>query len=387
MTKKNIIYILGFAGFVAQADNWVVSPILPSIAQDLHVHIASSSIVITAYMLPFGLFQIIYGYLSERFGKRQVITFAIALFTLATALCSLAVAIPDLAGYRALTGVFAAAIIPVSFALIGDLFPLEERQSALGSFLGFTFLGQALSMIIGGSIAYFMNWRGVFGIYAGIAAVSSILLLSIGKKIPSEKNKQSRPFKPYIDILKNPSNSIIYLLLLFEGICMLGSFSFIGGFIKQSFGLNNLLIGLVMTAFGVLVLVAGRSTGKISARMGRSKAVVIGLGLIFISNLMLVFMGSYLAAVIVAVGLMGFGFITAHSTFLTIATEFSPNARGYAMSLVAFCFMGGGGIGTAIGGAVVAASNYETLFAIFGAGLLALTICAFFLKNALKQTA
>jgi MFS family permease len=139
MNKKRIILTLGLAGFIAMADNWVVSPILPSIAQNLNVNIASASIIITAYMLPFGLFQLLYGYLAERFGKRQVITFAISLFTIATGLCAFAVAIPDLAAYRALTGIFAAAIMPVSLALIGDLFPMEERQAAIGSFMGISF--------------------------------------------------------------------------------------------------------------------------------------------------------------------------------------------------------------------------------------------------------
>ena len=93
MDKKKIILILGFAGFIAMADNWVVSPILPSIAQNLNVNVASASIIITAYMLPFGLFQLLYGYLAERFGKRQIITLSNSLFTIATALCAFAIAI------------------------------------------------------------------------------------------------------------------------------------------------------------------------------------------------------------------------------------------------------------------------------------------------------
>ncbi|WP_379969755.1 MFS transporter [Ectobacillus sp. sgz5001026] len=152
------------------------------------------------------------------------------MFTLATAFCAFAVAIPDLAVYRALTGMFAASIMPISLALIGDLFPLEERQTAIGSFMGMSFLGQGLSMAIGGSIAYFLNWRGVFGIYAGLAVLSAILLVTIGKKIPSTKNKESKAFMSYINILKNPSSVIIYALVIFEGVFLLGSFSFLGAF-------------------------------------------------------------------------------------------------------------------------------------------------------------
>lgn len=374
MDKKKIILILGLAGFVAMADNWVVSPILPSIAQDLNVDVASASIVITAYMLPFGLFQLLYGYLAERLGKRQVITFSISLFTIATALCAFAFSISNLAVYRALTGMFAAAVMPVSLALIGDIFLMEERQSAIGSFMGISFLGQGLSMAIGGSIAYFLNWRGVFVVYAGLAVISSILLFTIGRKIPSTKNKESKAFMPYINLLRNPSSLIIYTLVIFEGAFLIGSFSFLGGFIMKAFNLNNFAIGMVMTAFGIMALIAGRKSGTIAAKIGRKKTAALGLSFAFIADMLLVTMGSSLPIVVIAVGLMGCGFMMAHSTFLTIATEFAARARGIAMSLVAFCFMGGGGIGTAIGGQIVAVSNFERLFLVYGIGLMLVTI-------------
>jgi predicted MFS family arabinose efflux permease len=335
-------------------------------------------------MLPFGLFQLLYGYLAERFGKRQIITLSTSLFTVATGLCAFAIAIPDLAAYRALTGMFAAAIMPVSLALIGDLFTMEERQSAIGSFMGISFLGQGLSMAIGGSIAYFLNWRGVFGIYAVLAAFSSILLFTIGRKMPSTKNKDTKALLPYINILKNPSSVIIYTLVIFEGVFLIGSFSFLGGFIKQVFELNNFVIGIVMTAFGIMALIAGRKSGLIVFKIGRKKTVVIGISLAFLADVLLVTLGNSLPIVVIAVGLMGFGFMMAHSTFLTIATEFAAKARSYATSLVAFCFMGGGGIGTAIGGKIIAASSFENLFTIYGTGLLFVTISALFVKSSFK---
>ena len=384
MDKKKITLILGLAGFVAMADNWVVAPILPSIAQNLNVDVASASIVITAYMLPFGLFQLLYGYLAERFGKRQVITFSISMFTIATALCAFAIAIPNLAAYRALTGMFAASIMPVSLALIGDIFPMEERQAAIGSFMGISFLGQGLSMAIGGSIAYFLNWRGVFLVYAGLAVISSTLMFTIGKKIPSTKNKDTKALAPYINILKNPSSVIIYALVIFEGMFIIGSFSFLGGFIKKAFELNNFAIGMVMTAFGLMALLAGKKSGKVVEKIGRKKTAILGLSFAFIADLLLVTLGSSLPIVVIAVGLLGFGFMMAHSTFLTIATEFAAKARGIAMSLVAFCFMGGGGIGTAIGGRIVAASSFERLFTIYGVGLLIVIMSALLVKKSFQ---
>ncbi|MEW5961682.1 MAG: MFS transporter, partial [Chloroflexota bacterium] len=73
MKKQTLIMILGLAGFTVMADNWVVSPILPAIAGDLGQEVTRAGLLITAYMLPFGLFQLVFGPLADRYGKRQVL--------------------------------------------------------------------------------------------------------------------------------------------------------------------------------------------------------------------------------------------------------------------------------------------------------------------------
>ncbi|EGW41023.1 major Facilitator Superfamily protein [Desulfosporosinus sp. OT] len=381
MNKKSILLILGLAGFVVMADNWVVSPILPSISKDIGVNLASTSLIISAYMIPFGLFQLIFGYLADKFGKRQVISFSMVFFTIATGLCALGTGLTDLTIYRALTGIFAASVMPISLALIGDIFPLNERQTAIGTFLGISFLGQGLSMAIGGSIAYFFNWRGVFLIYAILSVVATILLLTIGRNIPSSKNKGSKVFAPYLNLLSNPSSLKIYLLVLFEGFFLLGSFSFLSGYIQNIYDFNNFLIGLIMSTFGVMSIIGGRISGRISAKVGRKKTILLGLTFALLAMLIIITLGSVLVALIFGIGLLGLGLMLAHSTFLTIATEFAAKTRGVAMSLVAFCFMGGGGLGTAFGSRIVGNSSFLTLFIIYSIGLLILIFAVSMIKR------
>ena len=266
MDKRKTILVLGLAGFVVMADNWVVSPILPTIAKDIGVSIPDAALIITAYMIPFALFQLLFGFLADRYGKFRVINLAMVFFTLASALCATAAGLTDLVIYRALTGVFAASVMPVSLALIGDLFPIQQRQAAIGTFLGISFLGQGLSMAIGGSIAYFVSWRGVFATYAVFAAAATVLLFIMGKHIPATTNPQAKFWEVYRNILKNSSSLRIYILVLFEGVFLTGSFSFLGAFIIVQFDLNNFLIGLIMTAFGVMAIIGGRISGKMAGR-------------------------------------------------------------------------------------------------------------------------
>ena len=376
MKRNTILLILGLAGFTVMADNWVVSPILPAIAQNIGVPVTSAGLLITSYMIPFGLFQLIFGPLADRFGKRQILNFAMFFFTFAAALTAIGRGLGDLAIYRALTGIFAASVMPVSLALIADLVPMQERQSAIGTFMGISFLGQGLSMAIGGSIAYFLSWRGVFVAYSALAAIVTILFFTVGRKIPSDKNPDSEFLAPYGRLLGNAPSLILYLIVLLEGIFIVGSFSYLGAFIENVYKFNYLKIGFIMTAFGVMAVIGGRLSGKLAAKMGRRKVLVMGLTFATIADALFFLSGNVLWVLIVGVALLGLGFMLAHSTLLTIATEFAAKARGAAMSLVAFCFMGGGGVGTAIGGKLIKSVGFEKFFSYYGIALLILIFLA-----------
>lgn len=146
-----------------------------------------------------------------------------------------------------------------------------------------------------------------------------------------------------------------------------------------------LFIGLIMTGFGLSVLVGGRISGKLAARLGRGKVLTLGLTSAFLADLLLYFNGSNLVILILSVCLLGLGFMLAHSTLTTIATGFAAQARGAAMSLVAFCFMGGGGIGTAFGGRYIQSSGFNQFFLAYCLGLLLLLVIAYILMGQDKQ--
>lgn len=368
--KKSLIVLLGLAGFIVMADNWVVSPILPAISQNLNLEISRAGLLITAYMIPFGIFQIIFGPLADRYGKKQIVTFSVIAFTIATGMCALGSNLTSLALFRAFTGIFAASVMPISLALIGDVFPMKERQQAIGTFMGLSFLGQGLSMAIGGTIAFFLNWRGVFITYAILSLVPAVLLIKNYKLLPSEKNPNSQIMKPYIKLISNSKSLFTYIIVIFEGMFIVGSFSYTGSYIAKIYHYNYLFIGLIMTGFGIMSVIGGRMSGKVTSKIGARKVLSIGLISASLADILIYFFGTNLFMLIIGVTLLGLGFIFTHSTLLTRATTFAEKARGSAMSLVAFCFMGGGGLGTAIGGKVITLYGINTLFIVYGSLLL-----------------
>jgi predicted MFS family arabinose efflux permease len=168
---------------------------------------------------------------------------------------------------------------------------------------------------------------------------------------------------------------------LLEGLFIIGSFSYLGAFIAETHHLNYLAIGTIMTAFGLMTVVGGRLSGKLAGRIGARKILTLGLVFATLADFLVYFYGRNLGWLVVGIGLLGIGFIFTHSTLLTRATEFAEKARGAAMSLVAFCFMGGGGLGTAIGGKIAAVYGLSSLFLIYGIALVITLMLSFILIN------
>ena len=85
--QRWLIIALSAAIFMINLDSRVIAPLLPTIANAFHTSVSSAGILITAYMLPYGFFQLFYGPLSDRIGKVKVVAFAMVLFSVGTALC------------------------------------------------------------------------------------------------------------------------------------------------------------------------------------------------------------------------------------------------------------------------------------------------------------
>jgi predicted MFS family arabinose efflux permease len=182
-------------------------------------------------------------------------------------------------------------------------------------------------------------------------------------------------------VMADPKSLFTYILILLEGIFIIGSFSYLGAFIAKTYHFNYLAIGVIMTAFGLMTVVGGRLSGKLVIKIGARKILTLGLIFAALADFLVYNFGRSLGWLVVGIGLLGLGFIFTHSTLLTRATEFAQKARGAAMSLVAFCFMGGGGLGTAIGGKIASIYGLSALFMIYAVALVITLMLSFILIN------
>lgn len=163
--------------FMATLDNLVVTSALPVINTDLNATIEELQWVVNAYSLSFATFMLMAVAIGDRFGRRSVFLGGIALFTAASALCAMSVEPWMLIAARALQGVGAAALMPLSLTLLVGSVADRFRPAAIGIWGGIAGLGVALGPLIGGAVVEGWNWEAIFWLNVPLGLLSIPLAL------------------------------------------------------------------------------------------------------------------------------------------------------------------------------------------------------------------
>ncbi len=146
---------------LAALDQTIVATALPQIVGDLE-GFEQLSWIITAYLIASTVTVPVYGKLSDLFGRRPLFVVAIGIFVAGSVLCGLAQTMGQLIAFRALQGVGAGGLIPLSLAAVADLFPPRERGRYQG-YIGATWATAAIAgPLVGGTLTDTASWRWIF---------------------------------------------------------------------------------------------------------------------------------------------------------------------------------------------------------------------------------
>lgn len=371
--KNKMLLVLGSMAFLANGDNYAAAPLLINISKDLNLTIDVAAMSVTAYMLSFGVFTLLFGPLSDRFGKVKIINIAAMGTAIFSMLGAVAFNLPSLIFFRAMNGAFGAGIFPVTMALVGQSFDNENRQKALGKVMGLMFLGGATATAIGGALAYLGSWRLVYFIYGVgelILAIAMLKILERDKPIVEKLNF----ITAYKGALTNYRFMRLVFTIFFVGFSVFGSFTYSGKLLQEVTGFNILIVGLILSLFGIGTVIGGRIAPKLRKSLKYNFLVSAGI----IGGISLFLLSAYKNVWILSVGFLGFGiaFIFLQSTLIATAQEKIPRMRGTAMSMASFNMFVGGAVGTSINGMIMKTYStarifYNTSYIILAVGMLA----------------
>jgi predicted MFS family arabinose efflux permease len=347
------VTLLAFAAFFSGAALRVCDGLIPRLARDFNLTTGQAGSAVIVFAVAYGLMQLVFGPLSDRFGKARMVTLAVAGCSVLALACAAAPDFDSLLLARVAWGMAAAGIIPLAMAWIGDAVPFEERQPTLARFLLGTLSGMMAGQLAGGVFADLAwGWRGAFLMLAMGFGVVAVLLVRHARAAAAAVPPVAvgGHFLAGLRlVVTTPWARHVLAAAFAEGVLLLGPAAYLPAYLHERFGLSLTVVSALLALNAVGGLIYALLARQIVARLGQRRMVVVGGALVGAGYL------AYLASpwawtagpVALAVGIGTYFF---HNTLQTHATQMAPTVRGSAVAIFAFCLFSGQAVGVSLSG-------------------------------------
>lgn len=335
--------------FIIGTDLFVVSPLLPSIAQRFSITPSKAGWMVAVFSIMYAIGAPYLGLLSDRLGKRKMIVIGLLGFTVANTVTSAASSFPLLVGSRLLAGLSAAAVTPSIYAITGDVAPAGRR----GAWLAIVGSGLLMALWagapIGTLVSQVMSWQAVF---MGLAIISLLLAVLNQRVWPMRKQIQLEGAGGLIGS-KLGTVVIDVSVTAFWGAAVYGFYTYLGTGLQLY---NHFSPGLVAAAFIVYGIGATSGSlygGRLADRWGASRVStvsLVGLGVLLAVVAMLFDIGIWLFPFFLLWSFAGYAFFPAFQARLV---QRFPDRRGVAMAWNNTALYVGITLGSLLGGWVI----------------------------------
>jgi predicted MFS family arabinose efflux permease len=343
-----LLNVIALSTFAASLSARALDPVLPHIASEFTVSIATAAGFASVFAFTFAIIQPVLGAAADLFGKARLVIVCLVLLGFANILGAMSSSFSVLFATRILAGIGAGGVFPISLGLTSDLVGPEKRQVAIGRTLAGSMTGNLLGASLSGLIGDFLGWRGVLAVLGSLAVVASVAV-AIGFRGGALTRAPARMDlgvlrHGYRTIFANPNARVCYSAVFIEGCCVLGLFPYVASFLFEQ-GVTSLSIsGLVIAGFAIGGLFYTVSVSRLLPRVGVNAMMVSG-ALVMGLQLAIVAFGPRWQVQAVNFVLMGWGFYMIHGSLQVFASELSVEARATALSLHSFFFFMGQTVG------------------------------------------
>ena len=325
-------------------------PALPTMAEHLGASLGLANLTLVLYFLFFGFSMLIWGPLSDRYGRKPVLLSGVGLYVVASLLCMSAGSIEQLLAFRAMQAIGSGASSTVALAIVKDRFNPLEREKALAIVSVIMGLAPVLAPSIGSMLLLATSWRGAFGALAslGIIAFVGSLFREETIQVRSTENMAGSLYRLVV-VLKNPG---FYRLLMVFAWMAIPILAFIGASTAvyiNHYGLNKQVFALFFS-FNALFFMMGPTVYlKLAQKIDKLKIISASFILVLISGVLIATVGhinQYVYALSIIPASLASTMIRPPST--TLILEQQDGDTGSAASLINCSFLIVGSMGMVI---------------------------------------
>jgi len=372
-TKRAILH-LSFATFASMTIQRLCDPMLPELSQSFEVSRSQAAQVISYFAVAYGLMQIFFGPLGDKYGKYKVLAWATVGCSLGCFGSALAWDLNFLVFCRVLTATCTAAIIPLGLAWVGDSVDYTIRQATLARVgLGST-MGIVAGQLFGGLITDTLGWRWAFALVGILFSVVGVVLLrnpiaKLQHPLHDAPQAKSLSFFKNAGLVFGQSRPRRILACIgLEGTFAFGAIAISASHLHDHHGLAVSWAGAIVSLFGIGGVSYMALASRLIPRLGETGLVRMGALFFGVSYLLIGFSPHWLFDVIAFIG-AGFGFFMFHNTMQVHATQMAPEVRGTCMALFAAILFAGQSVGVILCAALTSIISSSWVLLLMGVSL------------------
>ncbi|WHH61086.1 MDR family MFS transporter [Petroclostridium sp. X23] len=423
LKKRGIVIAIMVSMFLAAFEGTVVTTAMPTIARDLK-GFELISWVFSSYLFTSAIFTPIYGKLADMYGRKNTLFVGIIIFLMGSLLCGISQNMYQLIAFRAVQGIGAGSILPLTFAVIGDIFNVEQRAKVQGWLSSVWGIASLAGPFIGGYFIDYLSWHWIFFINIPFGILSVILLKkNLHEQFEKKKHKvdylgtvvltiaiisflygvliggqSNQWFSPAVTLsfiimavslvvfylienrIEEPimpfdifttTSTVINVISFLASAVLMGVEVYMAIYIQNVLGFNATISGLTMAPMSISWLLSAFILSKAISKYRERMIMIVFTGILVLSNVLLITVNihSSLILVVIYVFVMGFGFGGCF-TMLTMIVQSSVGfkKRGIATATNSLVRTLGQTIGVSVFGSILNSSiiRYFNGIGIFG---------------------
>jgi predicted MFS family arabinose efflux permease len=276
-----VVFCLFAILFVGVADSQIISPLLPAIRTQVGKSSSIVGLLFTGYSFSAALSVLIWGPLSDSFGRKRGLLAGLMLFSLGSVATFLSTTFEPLLLGRIITGMGASMISLNAISYAADFFPYSNRGWAMGSIMSSYFAALILGVPIGTWVGDRFGWNAIFGITATMVLLLSLVtyafLPPLGARHPGQTGNKmfQNQARIYAGFLTSRTTRNALLSAFFASAGTMGFLAYVGVWLYDAFGISSKQVGLVFLVSGAAALLASPFAGSLSDRIGKRRQFIL----------------------------------------------------------------------------------------------------------------
>jgi predicted MFS family arabinose efflux permease len=339
------LWVMATIAFVVFYGNYMVAPLIPAFSREFSVSAYQLGWVIPGYLIPYGISTLVYGAVSDWWGRTFTLVSLLYFATATLMLVSFAESWRTLIAARILSGLGCGGIVAIALAIVGDRYPYAIQGRPMGRMFGAIAAGMGFGSSLGPMLNPLVGWRNEFRLLAGVCCLGAVFLSQRGHVVI---NENARPgsfgevVREYLTVLDTSRGGRTMAFIFCNGVFHGGIFAWLSCLLAIRYHLHDAGIGLALVGYGLPGIFFGTTIGAWGDRYGRR--YVVPLGFLWAAGcafLLIPHSPQVIAALIITA--LSAGFDATHPLMSSVTTSLDPKHRGQITGLATFAnFLGMG---------------------------------------------